>query len=238
MIFSKFFKLFIDLYNNFLFDPTFRFHFEQPTYLYLKYRLEPVKNLFLCSNVLFHLFNCPRSNYAVSNYCSHLYIDPLFDPSSDLRYEFIFVNRAFKEDVKLLLKSHFITQFKLNICYKSLKHYNVINTDQERCLTIPVIQDPCKLIITFCEMLVRILYIFFYYFLLRVYSKKGEYFYIHCLKFIKKFFQEMTKLLHAHPFKNMFLNYEPDVDYSASFIKVINQTCLFLSLRLFLFNSF
>ena len=64
---ENFYKLFIDLYNNFLFDPTFRFHFEHPTYLYLKYRLESVKNLFPCSKVLFHLFNCPRSNYAVSN---------------------------------------------------------------------------------------------------------------------------------------------------------------------------
>ena len=61
--------------------------------------LEPVKNYFLCSNVSFHLLNCPRSNYAVNDcsVCSRLYIDPLVYPdqkvdlrnNTDLRYKLI-----------------------------------------------------------------------------------------------------------------------------------------------------
>ena len=63
---DKLYECFIDLYDNFLFSKLSQ-EFQSSTLSSLKNHLEPVKNYFLCSNVLFHLFNCPRSNYAVSN---------------------------------------------------------------------------------------------------------------------------------------------------------------------------
>ena len=51
---NKQYELFISLYENVLFDK-FDHHFNHETLRYLRYRLEPVKNLFLCSNVLVHL---------------------------------------------------------------------------------------------------------------------------------------------------------------------------------------
>ena len=63
---DKLYECFMDLYDNVLFSKLFQ-QFQSSTLSFLKNHLELVKNYFLCSNVLFHLFNCPRSNYAVSN---------------------------------------------------------------------------------------------------------------------------------------------------------------------------
>ena len=52
---KKYYKNFIRLFNDVLLNNLFK-QFEKSIYLYLKFILEPVKNLFLVSNVLFHLF--------------------------------------------------------------------------------------------------------------------------------------------------------------------------------------
>ena len=51
----KKYKNFIRLFNDVLLNNLFK-QFEKSIYLYLKFSLEPVKNLFLVSDVLFHLF--------------------------------------------------------------------------------------------------------------------------------------------------------------------------------------
>ena len=88
---DKLYECFIDLYDNFFFINCLK--------NFSRCYLEPVKNYFLCSNVSFHLLNCPRSNYAVNDcsVCSRLYIDPLVYPdqkvdlrnNTDLRYKLI-----------------------------------------------------------------------------------------------------------------------------------------------------
>ena len=52
-------------------------------------------------------------------------------------------------------------QFKISICYKSLEQYTVLNLDQKRCLQLSICQNKCDVIIKYCEVLVRIFYIFF-----------------------------------------------------------------------------
>ena len=44
-------------------------------------------------------------------------------------------------------------QFELNICYKSLEQYTVLNLDQKRCLQLSVCQNECDIIIKYCEVL-------------------------------------------------------------------------------------
>ena len=56
---DKLYKYFLDLYDNFLFSKLSQ-KFQLSTLFFFKNHLEPVKNYSLCSNVLFHLFNCPR----------------------------------------------------------------------------------------------------------------------------------------------------------------------------------
>ena len=101
---DKLYECFLDLYNNFLFYNLSQ-EFQLSTLSFLKNHLEPVKNYFLCSNVLFYLFNCQRSNYAVNccALCSWLCIDPLIDcvdlHNTDLRYKLI-KSSIFAYDVK------------------------------------------------------------------------------------------------------------------------------------------
>ena len=165
---NKLYKLFIDLYNNFLFNDKFKWYFDHETCCYLRYCLKPVKNLFLCSNVLMHFFNCPRSNYAVNNckQCSRLFVrsdSTDFLASLELRYNLIFVNCAFFDSVQPFFKESFITRFNLNIAYKSHKHYKAIMSDQKRCLELSVFNSPCDIIVKCCEVLVRIYANYFYF---------------------------------------------------------------------------
>ena len=228
---DKLYECFIDLYDNFLFSKLSQ-EFQLSTLSFLKNHLEPVKNYFLCSNVLFHLFSCPRSNYAVNPcaLCSRLYIDPLIDcvdlHNTDLRYKLI-KSSIFAYDVKQLFKNNFITQFKLNICYKSLEQYTVLNSDQKRCLQLSVFQNECDIIIKYCEVLIRIFLNFFYSVSesFAGFEKPGKLtkYFECCLRFIERFFERMAKLLYADKFKEIFLHYEPESDYDLSYIRIINK---------------
>ena len=184
---DKLYECFIDLYDNFLFSNLSQ-EFKLSTLSFLKNHLEPV---------LFHLFNCPRSNYAVNHcaLCSRLYIDPLIDcvdlHNTDLRYKLI-KSSIFAYDVKQLFKNNFITQFKLNICYKSLEQYTVLNSDQKRCLQLSVFQNECDIIIKYCEVLIRIFLNFFYSVSesFAGFEKPGKLtkYFECCLRFIERFF--------------------------------------------------
>ena len=226
---KKYYECFIRLFNDVLLYRLSE-QFDKSTYIYLKLNLEPVKNLFLVFNVLLHLFTCPRSNYAKNdcNFCSRLYFDPLFYRMnvSNLEYTLILVNRFFVGETKELFKECSIEQFRVNICCKSLKHYNAINSDEKRCLLLRISQNPCIIIINFCETLVRIFYNFFYSVSRDFSTDAGKYrqmFLEECLKFVDMLFRGMAKLLNASKFKEIFLNYKPDIDYSTSFIWIVNK---------------
>ena len=138
---KKYYKNFIRLFNDVLLNNLFK-QFEKSIYLYLKFILEPVKNLFLVSNVLFHLFTWPRSNYAKNDcsFCSRLYFIPLFCPSNaiELQIDYLLINRFFVDDVKNLFEEYSVDRIRLNICFRSLEHYQAINSDEKRCLLICV----------------------------------------------------------------------------------------------------
>ena len=169
--------------------------------------------------------------------CSRLYIDPLIDcvdlHNTDLCYKLI-KSSIFGYDVKQLFKNNFIPQFKLNICYKSLEQYTVLNSDQKRCFQLSVFQNECDIIIKYCEVVIRIFLNFFYsvpesFAGFENSSKLTKYFKC-CLRFIERFFERMVKLLYADKFKEIFLHYEPESDYDLSYIRIIkknyNEYCL------------
>ena len=61
--------------------------------LILNFSLDELKNYFLISNVLFHMFNCSRSDFASDNcnLCCRLYIDELFRPANfNIKIDFDF----------------------------------------------------------------------------------------------------------------------------------------------------
>ena len=77
--------------------------------------------------------------------------------NTDLRYKLI-KGSIFVYDVKQLFKNNFITQFKLNICCKSLEQYTFLNSDPKRCLQLSVFQNECDIIIKYCEVFVKIFF--------------------------------------------------------------------------------
>ena len=149
-----------------------------------------------------------------------MYIGPLVYPeqkvdlrdNTDLRYKLI-KSSIFAYDVKLLFKNNFIMQLKLNICYKSLEQYTVLNSDQKRCLQLSVFQNEYDIIIKYCEVLVRIFFNFFYSVSesLAAFENPGKLtkYFECCLRFIERFFERMGKLLYADKFKEILLHYEP-----------------------------
>ena len=76
--YDMFFYMFNDLLNN------LKMKFDVSTFLLLKYSLEDLKNLFMISNCLYHLFSCPRSVFARNDcvYCSRLYISQINQPKN------------------------------------------------------------------------------------------------------------------------------------------------------------
>ena len=63
---------------NFFFDKIKK-KYPDTTNLFFKFSFDKLKNYFLISNVLFHMFNCSRSDFAKDNcsFCCRLYIDEL-----------------------------------------------------------------------------------------------------------------------------------------------------------------
>ena len=99
-------------------------------------------------------------------------------------------------------------QFKLNICYKSLEQYTVLNSDQKRCLQLSVFQNECDIIIKYCEVLVRIFYNIFYSVseLLVAFEKPGKLtnYFECCLRFIECFFERMVNFYMQISLKRYF----------------------------------
>ena len=127
----------------------------------LKFSFDELKNLFSVSNVLFHMFNCSRPDFAKDNCsnCCRLYIDELFKPENfHIKIDIDF----FSTDLKNYFDKNNCSKININLFYESLKHFESINSDIDRCLNVVVIKNVCELIILFFEKQIRILYNFFF----------------------------------------------------------------------------
>ena len=88
-------------------------------------------------------------------------------------------------------------------------------SDQKRCVELCVFQNPCDIIISYCEVLVRILTKFLFTVshdltsddLRSRYGKKKEVFLDSCLYFMREFFSGMTRLIHSSEFAIIFLTF-------------------------------
>ena len=100
---DDYYNSFFDMINNFL--NNFKKKVDEVTFLFLKYSLEELKNIFMISNVLYHLFSCPRSFFAKSNcnYCSRVFIPESIRPNNF--------------DILLLIFQKTEKQFYLKIVY-------------------------------------------------------------------------------------------------------------------------
>ena len=94
----------------------------------MKYSFNRLKNLFITSNCLFHLFSCPRSDYAKNNCicCSRLYIDASIRPLNLEKFEKFFLDYV-SNNLKIFLKENSYNKIKFNVFCDSMKQYNAIN---------------------------------------------------------------------------------------------------------------
>ena len=102
----------------------FKKKFDDLTFLFLRYSFVGLKKLFMTSNCLFHLFSCPRSQYAKSNciYCSRLYVDATIRPSNYEKLEIFFLDEV-SNNLKIFLKEKSYSKIRLNVFFDSMKQY-------------------------------------------------------------------------------------------------------------------
>ena len=89
-----------------------------------------IKNQFICSNVLSHMFDCPRSEFAINNCyrCSRLRVTSFstFFAYLEMLYRMIPAEGTFSDAVVPLFEKHSMKQFSLKVVYKSDEHYEAI----------------------------------------------------------------------------------------------------------------
>ena len=131
------------------------------TFLFLKYSFDRLKNLFMTSNCLFHLFSCPRSEYAKNNCicCSRLHVEPLIRLPNFEKLQNFFLEVS--DDIKNFLKEISYNKIKLNVFFDSIEEYNAINSDQKRCLNTYVNKNLFEFIILFFKLKLDYFVIFF-----------------------------------------------------------------------------
>ena len=124
---------------------------------YLRNRMQFIKNKFLCSHILSHLYDCPRSEFAVNRRyrCSRLHViqQPTFLSHLKTIYRMISAVGAFSDDVVPLFRAHFMNFVSLRVAYKSEEHYEAIMSEF-------VYGSVPSIMVTYCEILLRVLYNF------------------------------------------------------------------------------
>ena len=153
-----FFYMLKDLLN------IFKKEFDDSTFfLLLKYSFEDLKNLFMISNCLYHLFSCPRTTYAKNEckHCPRVYISPFIQPKNFKDIENFKFN--INDRKKILSKNSLsiLNKFTIIVFFKSLEESSVINSDQKRCLKTFIVQDYFHLVIMIFEVQLRIFVNFF-----------------------------------------------------------------------------
>ena len=139
---TEYYDMFFYMFNNLL--NNLKMKFDVSTFLLLKYSLEDLKNLFMISNCLYHLFNCPRSVFAKNDcvYCSQVYIisqinqPKNFNCINDFNFNIFFNAEKLSNNSLSILK-----KFKVLVFFKSLDEFSVINSDRKRCLNTFIVQD-------------------------------------------------------------------------------------------------
>ena len=126
----------------------------------------------------------------------------------------------------LLIKSGLIFVFD---CLNIIKLLILMKKDVCWFVLFFFFSNPCVIIVKFCQTLVRILFNIFYDLSEDFVKDTGNYRQVlpeECLSFVHIFLRTTMKILKASKFKEIFLNYKPDIDYSTSFIRIINKHCI------------
>ena len=243
---EKLYHVFIDCYNLLLRNLTYYFNF--PSRCYLRYRLQFLKNLFIPSGILCHMFYCPRSEFAVSNCyrCAMLHVisHPNFLLHIKTLYRFKSVEGTFSDDVVSIFKEHSITSFNLRIAYKNDEHYEAVMSKRERCLEFFAYGHVTDFIMMYCEVLLRFLFNFFWTVskdtFRGLYRPQRNCFLDTVITFMKDFFPKafvFLRLLYSERFELTFSSYLSNIDYPLYHVRVVNSHYIKYCKQKFNFDS-
>ena len=156
---------FIDrLYDGFItgydmFHSRTHYYLNSYTRLYLNYRMQFIKNIFMPVGVLCHMFECPRSEYTINKCfsCSMLHC------ASQKRF-FVSLRNAvgigsidsFSDEIENFLRGCSISTFQLKLTYRSDDHYAAVNSSRKRCLKLFCYYSPSGLILMYCKVFLHI----------------------------------------------------------------------------------
>ena len=129
------------------------------SFLYFYYRISLINDVFLCSNVIFHLFNCPRSNFSINTCrdCSLCFFN--FKQPSFIRDGYHFLKSNFVYELNDLRKNN---SFRIKIFFANAEQKSVLESDLKRCLTLKIFHSKHDIYICFLEVLSRILFNSYY----------------------------------------------------------------------------
>ena len=222
--YDVFYCMFNDLLNN------LKIKFDETTFLFLKYSLEDLKNLFMISNSLYHLFSCPRSVFARNDcfYCSRVFIKEINQPKNfNCINEFNF-NIFFKQFIRRKLSSaslNILSKLNIIVFFKSYDEFSTVNSNRKRCLNTFIVQDYIHLVLAFFEIQLGILINFFYNIVKEIYFKTDveiRFFLEECFNFSFDFVTNCISKVKISFFEEIFdeINYN---EFDSNIIKVINK---------------
>ena len=226
---NKFFDSieYYEKFNEYLQDfiDKLRIKVDFSSFLYFYYRISLLKDIFLSSNVIYHLFNCPRS-YFIRSYCKDCcvcYSTKIKQPSF-ISDGYFFLDSNFIYELHELRYKRY---FKIKIFYRNFDEKEVVESDIRRCLTFKVFKSKHDIYIAFVEVLSRILFNSFYSIVEDFEEKEDSEIFISLFhdfyeKFIK-FFNEAT--FGKSFFRKIFHEFEL-INYNTDFIKIINDKYL------------
>ena len=210
--YEKFQFFFIE---KFAFDLKEKFSFSK--YLYLRSSLEEISREITISNILFHLFYCPRSIFSKSDClnCSRLILKKELEVSFEFFENFNILSYLDSDEKE-------IQEFEFNIFWNNEQQKTVINSDIKRCLNTFIIQYSKQFLLLILEIQFRVFSNFFY-FLSKTFSNEKEeriLFMKLSIYYVRKFALYIVHNINLVDLNNLFEEIEFD---QFKFLKVINK---------------
>ena len=204
------------LKEKFIVDLKRKFSFTK--YFYLISSLEEISREMTISNILFHLFYCPRSSFAKNEcICARLFLKKELE-----------VNAEYLENLNVLpyLNSDEneieIHEFEFNFFWNNDLQRSVINSNVKRCLSTAIVQYDKQFLLLFLEIQIRILMNFFHLLSKNFSNEKDEMelFMKMSLYFVRKFSIYVINSVKFSELKKLF----EEIEFGQfEFLKVINK---------------
>ena len=212
-----------DYYNKFQFFLTEKFivdlkkKFSFSKYLYLRSSLEEISREMTISNIMFHLFYCPRSIFSKSDClnCSRIFLKKELEVPFEF-FENFNISSFLDSDEKE------IKEFEFNIFWNNDQQKTVISSDIKRCLNTFIIQYSKQFLLLFLEIQFRV-FLNFFHSLSKTFSNEKEeriLFMKSSIYFVRKFALYILHSIRLIDLNNLFEEIEFD---QFKFLKVINK---------------